>query len=74
MSQTVTRSDPGPAGIERPPGLNRDGPVMFTAIASEPVDDDLRTLECVMCDYAKDVRVHKDMMGWINSRELRPPS
>jgi hypothetical protein len=54
MSQTVTWFDPGLAGIERPPGLNCKGPVMFTGIASGTVGDDLRNFECVMCDDAED--------------------
>ena len=35
---------------------------------------DLRTFECVMCDYTEEVAVKTNMMGWINCRELRPPN
>ena len=74
MSQTLTWFDPSLAVIERPACPNCHGPMMFTGIASGPAGFDLRTFECVMCNYAEDVPVKTNMMGWINSSELRPPN
>jgi hypothetical protein len=48
--------------------------MMFTGIASGPAGFDLRTFECVLCDYTEEVAVKTNMMGWINSSELRPPN
>jgi hypothetical protein len=48
--------------------------MMFTAIASGPAGVDARTFECVSCDYLEKVAVETDLMGWINSRWLRPPT
>jgi hypothetical protein len=72
MSQTRISFDPSLTVIERPPCPNCRGPMMFTGIASGLAGFDVRTFECVMCNYSK-VAVDTHMMGWINSRELRPP-
>jgi hypothetical protein len=74
MSQTLISFDPSLTVIERPPCPNCSGPMMFTGIASGPAGFDLRTFECVMCDYSEEVAVKTNMMGWINSSELRPPN
>jgi hypothetical protein len=74
MSQTLVSFDPNLTVIERPPCLNCRGPMMFTDIASGPAGFDVRTFECVMCNYSEKVAVRINMMGWINSRELRPPN
>jgi hypothetical protein len=73
MSQALVSFDPGLAVIERPPCPNCHGPMMFTGIASGPPGFDVRTFECVMCNYAEEVAVKTKIMGWINSSELRPP-
>jgi hypothetical protein len=74
MSQTLISFDPSLAVIERPPCPNCKGPLMFTGIASGPAGFDLRTFQCVMCNYSEEIAVKTNMMGWINSRELRPPN
>jgi hypothetical protein len=45
--------------------------MMFTGIASGPAGFDLRTFECVLCDYTEEVAVKTNMMGWINSSEFK---
>jgi hypothetical protein len=74
MSQTLTWFDPSLTVIERPACPNCHEPIMFTGIASGPAGFDLRTFECVMCNYTEEVAVPTNMMGWINSSELRPPN
>ena len=66
--------DPSLTSKQRPPCTKCDGQMMFTAIASGPAGVDARTFECVSCDYLEKVAVETDLMGWINSRWLRPPT
>jgi hypothetical protein len=74
MPQTLISLDPSITAIERPPCPKCHGPMMFTGIASGPAGYDLRTFECVMCDYTERVAVETNMMAWINSSGLRPPN
>jgi hypothetical protein len=62
------------AAIERPPCPKCDGQMLFTGMVLGPPGFDLRTFECLACSYAETVLVGTNMMGWINSSELRPPS
>jgi hypothetical protein len=71
MPQSLISFDPSLTVIERPPCPKCHGPMMFTGIGVAGFG--LRIFECVMCDYAEKVPVRTNMMGWINSRELRPP-
>ncbi|MEA2882736.1 MAG: hypothetical protein QOH32_1992 [Bradyrhizobium sp.] len=75
MSQTLTWFDPVVAGTVRPACPNCRGSMMFTGIASGPASFDLPSFECLVCDDAEETfPVKTNMMGWINSRELRPPN
>jgi len=47
--------------------------MMFTAMISGRPGFDIRTFECIACEYVEKVATGTSMMGWINSRELRPP-
>jgi hypothetical protein len=74
MSRTLISFDPSLTVIERPPCPNCRGSMMFTGIASGPAGFDLRTFECVLCDYTEEVAVKTNMTGRIYSSELRPPN
>jgi hypothetical protein len=75
MSQTLTCFDPVVAVTVHPACPNCRGSMMATGIASGPAGFELRSFECLMCDYAEEtVPVKTNMMGWINSRELRSPN
>ena len=62
------------SALERPPCPKREGQMMFTAMISGPPGFDIRTFECIACDDIEKVATGTNMMGWINSRGLRPPS
>jgi hypothetical protein len=75
MSQTLNGLDPVLAVTVRPAAPNCRGSMMPTGIASPPSSFDLRSFECLEGDHAVEtVPVKANMMGWINSRELRPPN
>jgi hypothetical protein len=75
MSQTLNWLDPVLAVTLRPAGPNGRGSMMLTGIASPPSSFDLRRFECLAGDYAEETVPGKtNMMGWINSRELRAPN
>jgi hypothetical protein len=46
--------------------------MMFTSMVSAPPGFDIRTFECIASDYVETVAIGTKMMGWINSRGLRP--
>jgi hypothetical protein len=46
---------------------------MFTGMEWGPPGFDIRTFECMACDYVEKVTTGTKMMGWINSKGLRPP-
>jgi hypothetical protein len=48
--------------------------MMFKGTVMGPRGFDIRTFECIVCDYAETVMIGTNITGWINSRELRPPS
>ena len=65
--------DPSLIAIERPPCAKCDGQMMLTGIVSGPPGFDIRTFECIACDFVETVATGKKMMAWINSGGLRPP-
>jgi hypothetical protein len=74
MPNTDISLDPGLAAVERPPGAKCDEPTMFSGMASGPPGFDIRTLEGIACDHIEKVAVKTNMMSWINSSGLRPPT
>ncbi len=48
--------------------------MMFTGIVSGATGVDIRTFECVSCDYLEKVVVEIDLTGWINFSVSRPPT
>jgi hypothetical protein len=48
--------------------------MMFTGLESGAPGFDIRTFECMACDFIEKVIAGTEMMGWINSSGLRPPS
>jgi hypothetical protein len=61
------------AAIELPPCPKCDGQMLFTGMVVGPPGFDIRSFECIACNYAEKVLVWTNMMGWINSSGLRPP-
>ena len=73
MAHTDFSLDDGLAAIERPPCPKCDGQMLFTGMVVGPRGFDIRSFECIACNYAEKVLVWTNMMGWINSSGLRPP-
>jgi hypothetical protein len=65
--------DPSLTAIDRPPCTKCDGQMIFTGMVSGPPGFDIRTFECIACDFVETVATGKTMMAWINSEGLRPP-
>jgi hypothetical protein len=55
MPHTGIVFDPSLAAIERPPCKKCEGQMMFTGMASGSVGFDIRTFECIACDYIEKV-------------------
>jgi hypothetical protein len=47
---------------------------MLTGIVSGPPGFDIRTFECIACDFVETLAADRDIMAWVNSRGLRPPT
>ena len=73
MPHTEYTLDESLTAIERPHCPKCAGEMMFTGLTSGPPGFDIRTFECIACDYVEKVATGTTMMGWINSRGLRPP-
>jgi hypothetical protein len=71
MPNTDVPIDPGLAAIERSPCAKRDRQMMSPGMLSQALGFVIRTFEGIACDYIE--RVAANMIGWIRSRELRPP-
>jgi hypothetical protein len=65
MPYTDVPPDPSLNSIVRPPCAKCDGQMIFTGIISGPVGVDVRTFECVSCNYLEKVAIETDQMGWI---------
>jgi hypothetical protein len=65
--------DPSLTARERPPCAKCEGQMIFTGMISGPAGFDIRTFECIACDFVERVATGKNMMAWINSGGLRPP-
>jgi hypothetical protein len=74
MPHTDISFDPSLTAKERPPCTKCDGQMMFTRVVTGPLGFDVRTFECIACDFLETVVTGPKMMGWMNSRGLRPPS
>jgi hypothetical protein len=66
--------DPSLIAIERPPCAKCDGQMMLTGIVSGPPGFDIRTFECIACDFVETLAADRDIIAWVNSRGLRPPT
>jgi hypothetical protein len=74
MPDTDFSLDHSPSALERPPCPKCEGQMIFNGMVLGPPGFDIRTFGCIVCDYAEKVVIGTNIMGWINSRGLRPPS
>jgi hypothetical protein len=74
MPNTDISLDPSLAAMERPPCTKCDERMMFFVLISGPPGFDIRTFKCIACDHIEKVVVRTNMMNWINSSGLRPPT
>jgi hypothetical protein len=75
MLQSFTWFDPVRGVTVRPACPICRGSMTFTGNASGPAGFELRSFKYLVCDDAEEaVPVKTNVMGWINSRELRPPN
>lgn len=74
MPQTEFSLDPNLTAIECPRCPKCAAHMMFTGMVSGPPNFDIRMFECLACDHVEKVATGANMMGWINSRALLPPS
>ena len=73
MPNTDIPIDPGLTAIERSPCAKRNGQMTFAGMLSGPRSFVIRTLEGIACDYIERIAAETNVIGWIRSRELRPP-
>jgi hypothetical protein len=75
MPNTDISLDPSLTAVERPPCTKCDEQMTFSILISGPPGFDIRTFKCTACDHIeKVVVVRTNMMKWINSTGLRPPT
>jgi hypothetical protein len=48
--------------------------MLFTEMVSGTPDSDIRTFECIAADCIEKLPIKIDVMSWINSSGLRPPT
>jgi hypothetical protein len=66
--------DPDLSSIDRPSCTKREGPMLFTDVVLGTPDSDMRTFECIAADEIEKLPVKTNVMSWINSSGLRPPT
>jgi hypothetical protein len=68
MPHTDISLDPSLNAIERPPCAKCDGQMMFTGMVAGPPGFDIRTFECVACDFVETVATGVKMIAWIGPK------